>query len=61
MAPDEVKALYRSKGWTGRLLAARWGKSVTWVSKVVNDLERDLHWDDAVRGLPSLKSPKKAN
>lgn len=56
MTPEEFKAEYRRKGWTGRDLAERWHKSVTWISKIGSDPERDLHWDDAVRGLPDLRS-----
>lgn len=55
MSPAEFKAAYKSKGWTGRLLAERWSYSVAWISKVGNDPERDQIWDDAVRGLPSVK------
>lgn len=55
MPPDEFKAETRRRGWTFRALAARWGKSETWVSKIANNEERDMHWDDAVRGLPFAK------
>lgn len=55
MTPEEFKAEYRRKGWTGRSLALRWEKSVAWISKVGNDPARDPLWDDAVRGLPNLK------
>jgi hypothetical protein len=52
MTPSEFKAEYRRKGWTGRMLADRWQKSVAWISKIGNDPDREAHWDDAVRGLP---------
>lgn len=55
MTPVEFKAEYRRKGWTGRMLAERWQKSVAWISKIGNDPEREPHWDDAVRGLPDDK------
>lgn len=55
MTPAEFKAEYRRRGWTGRSLAVRWGKTPVWISKIVNDPGRDAHWDDAVRGLPVLK------
>lgn len=58
LLPGEFKAIYRNKGWTGRLLAERWGKSSTWISKVSGDPERGPQWDDAVRGLPVLKIKK---
>lgn len=59
LLPEDFKSLYRSKGWTGRMLSDRWGKSVAWISKVGNDAERAPHWDDAVRGLPVLKPGRK--
>lgn len=57
--PEEFKAEYRRKGWTGKELAKRWDKSPEWISKIGNDPERDLHWDDAVRGLPSTKETER--
>lgn len=33
-------------------VAARWGVSVTWMSRLVNDRERSQHYDDAFTGLP---------
>ena len=56
MSPDEFKAETRRRGWTFRALAARWGKSETWVSKIANNPERDKHWDDAVNGLPAANT-----
>ncbi|MBA1250213.1 Uncharacterised protein [Pseudomonas luteola] len=58
MTPLEVKSFIKQKGWTGRALAARWGKSETWVSKIINNPERDLAWDDAIRGLPKMLVPR---
>jgi hypothetical protein len=58
MTPDEFKAEYRSRGWKGKDLAARWGKHPVSLSKIVNDPKRPSHWDDAVKGIPD-KSPKK--
>ncbi|HBO2102326.1 hypothetical protein [Pseudomonas aeruginosa] len=55
MTPEAFKAECKRKGWTGRALAERWSKSEAWISRVGSDPERDLHWDDAVRGLPDLK------
>ena len=56
LLPDEFKAEMKRKGWTGRALAVRWGKSETWISKIASNPERDTHWDDAVRGLPFVGS-----
>lgn len=55
MTPEEFKAEYKRKGWTGRMLAERWQKSVAWISKIGNDPAREPHWDDAVRGLSNEK------
>ncbi|MNE89596.1 hypothetical protein D3C80_1870180 [compost metagenome] len=55
LSPDEFKAVFKQRGWTGKALAARWGVSEAWISKIVNDPERTAHWDDAVRGLPHKK------
>ena len=52
LSPDEFKAEYRRRGWTNRTLAARWGKSESWFSKLASNPQRGMHWDDAVRGLP---------
>ncbi|WP_410480360.1 hypothetical protein [Pseudomonas sp. DCA-1] len=59
LTPAEFKAEYKARGWNGRQLAIRWDKTAVWISKVVNDLDRDPHWDDAVRGLPNIVIPKK--
>jgi hypothetical protein len=59
MTPDEFRAEYRGRGWTGKALAKRWKKSAVWISMIGNDPERDPHWDDAVRGLPVIETKKK--
>lgn len=58
MTPDEFRAEYRRRGWTGKALAKRWKKSEVWISLIGSDSDRDPHWDDAVRGLPTLKKKK---
>lgn len=58
LSPDEFKAIFKQRGWTGRALAVRWGISSTWVSKIACNPERDLRWDDAVRGLPKAPPRK---
>lgn len=51
--PGEIKALMKQKGWTFVDLAARWGVSVTWMSRLVNQPHsRPPMYDDAFRGLP---------
>ncbi|MGG6196486.1 XRE family transcriptional regulator [Pantoea allii] len=49
---EEFKAEMKRKGWSRKELAERWGKSETWISKVVGNPERDQHWNDAIAGLP---------
>lgn len=53
MPAPNVKALLKSKGWTITDVAARWGVSVFWMSKLVNQVHgRPPAYDDAFRGLP---------
>lgn len=59
-APVDLKVHIKQRGWTGRALSRRWGKSETWISKIINDQGRDQDWDDAFRGLPLFqKAPRK--
>lgn len=51
MTAKEFKAEYRGRGWSNKELAVRWKKHPNSLSRIVNDEDRDLHWDDAVRGL----------
>ncbi|RRV31698.1 hypothetical protein EGJ86_19190 [Pseudomonas sp. o96-267] len=59
LTPAEYKAGLKEKGWSGRSLAERWDFSPSWVSKLINDPERPLHWDDALRGLPQFSGGKR--
>lgn len=59
MTPEQMKEAIKQRGWTNRSLAERWGKSETWISKIVNNPERDRMWDDAVRGLPQAATDKR--
>ncbi|WP_219096126.1 helix-turn-helix transcriptional regulator [Pseudomonas sp. UMAB-40] len=54
----EFKELMKAQGWSGRALAERWKKTPPWISKIVNDEDREPHWDDAVKGLPKCKAKK---
>lgn len=57
LAATEIKALMKSKGWTFVDLAARWGVSVTWMSRLVNQPHsRPPMYDDAFRGLPQREA-----
>ncbi len=54
MAPDQVKRIIRERGWTFVDLAARWGLSVTWMSRLVNrPHSRPAMYEDAFNGLPT--------
>jgi len=54
LSTDEFRAEVKSKGWTYRALGERWGFTESWVSKVARRNDRAAHWDDAVRGLPTI-------
>lgn len=54
LTPEEFKAEIGRRGWTYRALAERWEVSENWVSKTARNPERAMHWDDAVRGLPTV-------
>ncbi|MEK9498184.1 XRE family transcriptional regulator [Photorhabdus sp. P32] len=56
--PELFKSEMKRKGWTRRELAIRWGKSETWISKIVNNIERDQHWNDALNGLPEKEKSR---
>lgn len=55
LTPDEFKAVFKQRGWTGKTLALRWEVSEAWISKIIKNPHRAAHWDDAVRGLPNHK------
>ncbi len=48
-----IKKLLKDKNWTMKEVAIRWNRSESWMSKIVNDEDRELYWEDAFRGLPS--------
>lgn len=57
LSTKEVRALVQTKGWTFVDLAARWGISVTWMSRLVNQPStRPIMYDDAFRGLPQREA-----
>lgn len=55
MDETQIKSILKSKGWTQKDVAARWGISVVWLSNITQNKkgERSLQHDDAFRGLPS--------
>ena len=44
----------KEKGWSNKMLAARWGCTEVWVSKIINDENRKVQWNDAINGLPVI-------
>jgi len=54
LTPEEFKSEVSRRGWTYRALAERWGVTENYVSKLARNPDRALHWDDAVRGLPTV-------
>lgn len=54
LTPSEFRVEYERRGWKGLTLAERWDRHPVSLSKIVNDLERACHWDDAVKGLPMV-------
>lgn len=56
LSPEEFRAIAQGKGWSYVALAKRWEKSPEWISKIARNPSRPSQYDDAIRGLPSLKS-----
>lgn len=52
MTPSDVRSLLASKGWLMVDVAARWGMSTPWMSRLVNDPARPARYNDAFAGLP---------
>jgi hypothetical protein len=57
MQPQEIRDLVKERGWTFADLAARWGHSVFYMSRLVNQPHsRPPVYEDAFRGLPRRES-----
>lgn len=54
LTPEQFKALAKYKWWKFKMLAKRWGVTPEWISQISRDPNRDLRYDDALIGLPSL-------
>ncbi|EHK4286008.1 TPA: hypothetical protein SHY07_004617 [Escherichia coli] len=54
LTAENVKKMIKEKGWNNKMLAARWGCSEVWVSKIINDENRKVQWNDAINGLPVI-------
>ncbi len=53
LTTEDIKNLLRERNWTMRDVAHRWNRSESWMSRVINDGDRDPYWEDAFRGLPA--------
>lgn len=53
LTTSDIKNLLPEKNWTMKEVAERWRRSESWMSKIVNETERDPYWEDAFKGLPS--------
>ena len=51
MTPKQFKSLVKSKGWLLKEVAERWGIKQRQMSNIVQDSNRNLYYDDAIRGL----------
>ncbi len=51
MTPEQFKSLVKSKGWLLKEVAERWGIKQRQMSNIVQDVNRNLYYDDAIRGL----------
>jgi hypothetical protein len=60
MSKDEFKDGILSKGWSLSNLAWRWGITAEYLSRLITNQNRGRHWDDAVRGLPTIGRIKAA-
>ncbi|MBN3729349.1 hypothetical protein [Burkholderia sp. Tr-20390] len=55
LSPDEMRAVIRAKGWSHAELAKYWEISTVYLSRLINNGQRRIHWNDAVEGLPPYK------
>lgn len=53
LSTQGIKKILKEKNWTMKEVATRWNRSESWMSKIVNDENRELYWEDAFKGLPS--------
>lgn len=54
LSPERFRQVITSRGWRMADVAWRWGISPEHLSRLVADLGRASHWDDAVLGLPAI-------
>ena len=59
LTPNEFRALARHLGYRRADLAEVWGVTPPRVTQVMNDVERPLHWDLALWGLPPKRTAAK--
>ncbi|MCE0828932.1 hypothetical protein LVQ78_23355 [Buttiauxella sp. A2-C2_NF] len=58
LSTQGIKEMLKEKDWSMKEVAVRWNRSESWMSKIVNDENRELYWEDAFKGLPSKKNVK---
>ncbi|WP_199033118.1 hypothetical protein [Ralstonia sp. ASV6] len=58
--PEQIRAILREKGWSGRALAAHWHVSPVYLSRQINDQQRPPLWNDAFAGLPPYEELARA-
>lgn len=54
LSPEAFKQIAIGKGWSLANLAFIWNRSASWLSVLIHDRQREIHWDHSVRGLPVL-------
>jgi len=54
LSPEAYQAAIAEKGWPTNLLAKRWGLSERGLNKLISNVNRGRHYDDAVKVLPAL-------
>lgn len=59
LTSQEFKAVIKSKGWTLKGVAMRWGITDVWMYNLAANPERPIHYDDAAFGLPSKSNAER--
>jgi hypothetical protein len=58
ISAEAAKNMLSRKGWTNRALAAWWGCTDEYVSRIINNENRREWFNDAIRGLPQIANKK---
>ncbi len=54
LTAEQWRAELSNKGWTAEMLSIRWGVTKRRVQQMINDENRPLYLDDALRHLPII-------